>query len=88
VRILTLDPRATHVNNPDCPMRLVPAPNGGWMCIDCGFQLIMKAVEVEHLPEPDRTPKPGWWKDEKGNVRSPLDDPNCPFALESDDNPK
>jgi len=30
----------------------------------------------------------GWWKDEQGRWRSPLDDPNCPFALESDEHPK
>lgn len=30
----------------------------------------------------------GWWEDEQGRLRSPLDDPNCPFLLESDDSPK
>jgi hypothetical protein len=30
----------------------------------------------------------GWWEDEKGRLRSPLDDPDCPFLLESDDHPK
>jgi hypothetical protein len=45
VRVRSLDPRATHVNNPDCPSRLIPMPNGHWMCIDCGFQILEKIVE-------------------------------------------
>jgi len=45
VSILALDPKTTHEDNPDCPSRLVRAPNDHWMCIDCGFQIIERRVE-------------------------------------------
>lgn len=55
MRILTLDVRATHVNNPDCPMRLVPHPDGrNWICLDCGFEIVMKWVEL-HEETQERT---------------------------------
>ena len=48
MRILTLDVKGTHVNNPDCPMRLVPTPDShNWMCLDCGFYIMQAYVEVE-----------------------------------------
>lgn len=48
MKIMTLDPKATHANNPDCPSRLAPMPGGGWMCVDCGFQLIQRLIDTDH----------------------------------------
>lgn len=46
--VIALDPKATHNHNLDCPMRLIPTPNGnGWMCFDCGFHIVMQRLEVE-----------------------------------------
>ena len=45
MKIMTLDPKLTHQNNPDCPSRLAPMPGGGWMCVDCGFQLVQKLLD-------------------------------------------
>lgn len=46
--VMTLDVRATHANNPDCPMHLAPLPNGrGWYCVDCGAEIVQKRLEVE-----------------------------------------
>jgi len=46
-RILTLAPRETHgENGKNCPMHLVPLPNGSWMCLDCGQTLVMKSIEL------------------------------------------
>jgi len=48
VIVTVLDVRGTHVNNPDCPMHLAPLPNGrGWYCVDCGFEILQKRLEVE-----------------------------------------
>lgn len=44
--------------------------------------------EAREWDESQEMIKKGWWKDEKGRWRSPLDDPDCPFLLESDDHPK
>jgi hypothetical protein len=44
VQVLTLDPKATHANNPDCPSRLAHMPNGHWACMDCGFQILQRWV--------------------------------------------
>ena len=47
MKVLTLDPKRTHVNNSDCPMRLVPTPDKqAWLCLDCGFRIVMTTVEV------------------------------------------
>lgn len=47
--VMTLDVRGTHVNNPDCPMRLAPLPSGrGWYCVDCGCEIVQKRIEVEN----------------------------------------
>ena len=46
--VLALDAKLTHQDNPDCPMRLIPTPRGdGWMCFDCGFEIIMQRIEVK-----------------------------------------
>lgn len=65
--VVTLDVKGTHVNNPDCPMRLAPLPDGrGWYCVDCGCEILHKRVEVEerHIletPIRGRPPiKPSW----------------------------
>jgi len=98
MQILTYDIKRTHEGNPDCPMRIAPHPRGGVYCVDCGLEIMWKWIDVNE----DRgrtllrdfqevvggTPRPGWWKDEKGRMRSPLDDPDCPFLLESDESPK
>jgi hypothetical protein len=48
MQVMTLDVRATHVNNPDCPMRIAPLPRGtGWYCVDCGCEILQKRLEVE-----------------------------------------
>jgi len=53
--IEALDPKTTHSNNPDCPSRLVPLPFGdGWICIDCGCQIVRQRVEM--WPKPEETP--------------------------------
>jgi len=71
-RVLTLDPKATHEGNPDCPSRLVPAPDGrNWVCIDCGCYILMKYVEVVEVPERVRQGEPGWWLDENGRLHPP-----------------
>ena len=63
--ILTLAPKETHGRHQDCPMHLVPLPSGGWMCLDCGCELLMKRVplvpeRVERLYGPKaQDPKPG-----------------------------
>ena len=49
MRFMALDPVATHVNNPNCPMRLVRKPNGSWMCADCGFDILQKMIDTDHL---------------------------------------
>jgi len=62
MKIVVLDVRATHTNNPDCPMRLAPLPDGqGWICVDCGFEILQRSIEVsegrnlirEMLAQPD-----------------------------------
>jgi len=59
MKVMVLDPKGTHENNPDCPSRLVQAPDWygktGWMCIDCGFHIIQKLITVrpEHSPPAD-----------------------------------
>lgn len=63
--VMTLDVRATHVNNPDCPMRIAPHLDGrGWYCVDCGFDILHKRVEVSEGRNlvremlADKTPNP------------------------------
>lgn len=52
--IMTLDVRATHVNNSDCPMRISLTPDGrNWMCVDCGLQILWKSIEVEEKKDDD-----------------------------------
>lgn len=52
MKIMALDPKATHANNPDCPMRLVPAIDGkNWMCVDCGCYIIHTLIEVQPVPD-------------------------------------
>ena len=47
--VMTLDVRATHVNKPDCPMRIAPLPDGkGWYCVDCGCHILQKRIEVSN----------------------------------------
>lgn len=74
MQVLFYDIRGTHVNNPDCPMRVAPSPRGGLYCIDCGHDIIQSHVDVsegrnlmrEFLAQPeghctvDGTEKPGW----------------------------
>jgi|WetSurSiteA1Bulk_404760.scaffolds.fasta_scaffold16968_3 hypothetical protein len=51
MKIVTLDPKRTHANNPDCPSRLVPCPHGGsWQCVDCGCYILETIVTT--APEP------------------------------------
>jgi hypothetical protein len=63
--ILTLAPKETHGQHQDCPMHLVPLPSGGWMCLDCGCELLMKRLPLvleraERLEGPKaQDPKPG-----------------------------
>jgi hypothetical protein len=61
MQVVTLDPRATHVNNPNCPMRLALMPDGKtWYCVDCGFAILHKRLEVEEEHErTDQRAKPG-----------------------------
>lgn len=56
MKVMTLDPRATHVNNPDCPSRLVPTPRGGWMCVDCGFEILQKLIDTDREEDEGRAP--------------------------------
>lgn len=79
MRIQTYDPKRTHEQNPDCPMRLAPAPGGGLYCVDCGAGILATSLEVhegrnmmrDFLAQPDGhctvdgTQKPGWWRDEE-----------------------
>jgi len=46
MKVLTLNPKKTHETNPECPSRLVLAPDGrNWMCWDCGVYIIQEWVE-------------------------------------------
>lgn len=48
MRVRALDPKFTHKNNPDCPMRLAPDPDGcTWYCLDCGFAIVVTSVDVK-----------------------------------------
>lgn len=51
MKIMTLDLRKTHVNNPDCKMRIAQKPNGSWYCADCGFEIVWSWVEVSEVLE-------------------------------------
>lgn len=58
--VMTLDVRGTHVNNPDCPMRLAPLPNGrGWYCVDCGFEILQKRLMLTEPLQPTLDFRPG-----------------------------
>ena len=48
--ITTLDPKGTHVNNSECPMRLAQKPSGQWACVDCGLEILHKRLEVSEDP--------------------------------------
>lgn len=75
MRILTLDPKRSHEHNPDCPMRLIPAPDGkNLVCLDCNIHVIKTAVEVSVLPKrAEREKEAGWWEDKKGDWHPPED---------------
>lgn len=46
-----LDIAGTHVNNPTCPQKWIAATSDGtYYCVDCGFPLLWKTVEVEEKP--------------------------------------
>jgi hypothetical protein len=53
MRIIYLDVKATHEDPlgsmmAPCPAnRYVPQPNGGWVCLDCGRQVLLAGIEVE-----------------------------------------
>jgi hypothetical protein len=49
--VTVLDVRGTHVNNPDCPMRIAQTPRGGWVCLDCGFEILQKRVNYHQFTE-------------------------------------
>lgn len=58
--VVTLDVKATHANNPDCPMRLAQKPQGGaWYCVDCGFEIMQKWIKVLEKTEEELTVKIG-----------------------------
>lgn len=46
MKVVVLDVRATHINNPICPSRLAQSPSGRWYCVDCGHDIIHKRIEV------------------------------------------
>jgi len=47
MRVLCLNSKRTHNNNPECPQRLVPEPDRDhWYCLDCGLSIIQESVEV------------------------------------------
>ncbi|OHD18658.1 MAG: hypothetical protein A2Y38_19495 [Spirochaetes bacterium GWB1_59_5] len=55
MQITYLDVKATHddpfESSEPCPAnRYVPQPNGGWMCLDCGRQVILGSIEVTPTP--------------------------------------
>ena len=37
--VWTLDVKATHIKNPNC--------KGQWYCVDCGFPILMKRIEIK-----------------------------------------
>ena len=45
--VWTLDVKATHIKNPNCKMRLAQDPKGQWYCVDCGFPILMKRIEIK-----------------------------------------
>jgi len=53
-------------------MRLIPTPNGGWKCLDCGLDQLMTLVEVHEYDPANPMPAPGWWKDDKGSWFPPM----------------
>lgn len=44
--IMTLDVKRTHEGNPECPSRIVQRPDKGWMCVDCGLDILFKRIEL------------------------------------------
>ena len=59
--MMVLDMEVIHANNPDCPRRWIAVcPDGKqYFCVDCGFQLTWKRVEVEEKPCVDSKNKEG-----------------------------
>lgn len=51
-RLMLLDPRKLHENNPECPGRLILLPTGAWCCFDCGAQVPLTGVEVAEVHDP------------------------------------
>lgn len=48
MRLIVLDPKKTHENNPNCPMRLIrDALDGGIHCFDCGLKIMCVGVPIE-----------------------------------------
>ena len=47
MHVMTLDVRRTHENNPECPARIVQKPDGGWMCVDCGLDILFTRINTE-----------------------------------------
>lgn len=48
--VMVLDPRKTHGDNQDCPMRLTVSPDGRrWMCADCGLDIMWTRVDTNDI---------------------------------------
>jgi len=51
VKIYALDPKLSHQNNPNCPMRLMRDANGVWYCADCRLRIMERSFEVQIVQE-------------------------------------
>lgn len=45
LRVVALDVRTSHKDNPDCEMRIAQNPQGQWYCVDCGVYIMNKGIE-------------------------------------------
>lgn len=50
MHIVTLDVKRTHHNNPKCPSRIIRKPTGGWICADCGVDILHTRINTNESP--------------------------------------
>ena len=48
MHVMTLDVKRTHKGNPRCPSRIVQSPDGRWMCVDCGLDILFTRINTEY----------------------------------------
>lgn len=52
-RAYVLDPRGSHIDNPNCPMVLMQDLMG-WKCVSCGVGILMKGIELQAIKEENK----------------------------------